>query len=148
MDGASSMVTNMYGKWNDDERKEATTSNGQRSMPYYELYAIVIAALHFCHEWHGKRITFITDCAPIFHSVNSGHTHSRIISRLLRVLSDNAVRHKYEWRCKWIRGTTNTLADMLSRGALQDFLKHSGTSHLILKTYHSRPIMAEPYSNK
>jgi hypothetical protein len=137
----------MYGEWSPDERKEAVI-NRHRSMPYYELYALAIAALHFGHLWNKQRISFQCDCAPVVHSINSGHTRSRIMSRLLRVISDSAVRYKFEWRCHWIAGSTNSLADPLSRGDIQEFRRRHGSCHLTPMTYHSPPIMANSYLNK
>jgi hypothetical protein len=100
-------------------------------MPYYELYAIVIAALNWGEKWRGQRVIFMCDCAPVVAAVNAGRAHNRAMTRLLRLLSDTAVHNQWEWRCVWVKGESNTLADPLSRGNIQLFQRLHPTAHSI-----------------
>ena len=110
------------GRWTREERENAMREK-RESMPWFELYAIVRAAKEWGHMWKGKRITFTGDCRGITQALNKNYMRKPAMAALLRVLSNCAVKHEFEWRCRWIEGETNVRADPISRGRVQEFLK-------------------------
>jgi hypothetical protein len=98
------------------------TRTKRASMPFLELYPIVLAALTWGHLWSGKRILFVGDCRGVCQRLAKGFMKQPAMAGLLRVLADCAVRNHFEWRPFWTPGKTNTRADLLSRGDVQAFL--------------------------
>jgi hypothetical protein len=92
----------------------------QRSMPYLELLSLTMAAHAWGAAWAGQRVVFENDCEPVVHSVNSLTSHSPAMMTLIRTLWLIAARHGFEFRVTHIPGVTNSLADALSRGDVQD----------------------------
>ena len=92
------------------------------SMPMLELYALLVAASAFGHQWHGRRISFRTDCLPAMFAVSRGLSHDPHMQQLLRSLSVFAVTGGWEFRAWHIAGVDNRLSDLLSRGREQEFL--------------------------
>jgi hypothetical protein len=115
------------GEWSSQVRKaagfddSAPVDQQRRSMPYLELYSLVLAASTFGHLWHGLRITFQCDCDPVVYGINKGGSPSNLIMVLIRYLSLLAARHQFEYRAEWIQGEKNVLADALSRNLLDVF---------------------------
>ena len=110
------------GEWT--EAQLALAKREERiSMPFLELYALVLAALTWGEQWAGKRITFRTDSESAYYALHSLSSRTRQMAALIRVLTINAARCGYEFRCVHIPGKYNLAADALSRGGtlLTDF---------------------------
>ena len=92
---------------------EGTTSRD--SMPWKELYAIIVAACTWGHLWQRRRVTFYSDCMPVVQAMSKGASRSRRMMQLLRVLHHVAARNSFLYRVMHIPGVDNTIADELSR---------------------------------
>ena len=101
-------------RWTAQNRADAMRAE-QESMPYFEMYALVTAAMTWGHEWRGKKIMFRSDCMPVVYAVNGGSSPVPQIMHLLRELARSACLHGYDFRCLHIPGEDNTIADLLSR---------------------------------
>ena len=86
------------------------------SMPFLELYALTQAAVTWGALWRGQRITFYCDAQASVAAVRIMRSRRDSMSLLLRLLFATAARHGFEFRCVWLEGKTNEIADRLSRG--------------------------------
>lgn len=103
-----------YGRW--DEQQLAAANRVQTvSVPYLELYALVLAAATWGHLWKGKRITFLCDCKPIVDTLQHSTTRNQHLMALVRCLHYIAYRHSFTFRCTHLSSRANSLADALSR---------------------------------
>ena len=91
------------------------------SIDYRELFAITAAALTWGHSWEGLRIVFVTDNKPISQVWDSGSTSSRPLMSLIRPLYLFAAKTGFCISFKHIFGTSNPLADALSRSQMEKF---------------------------
>lgn len=85
------------------------------SMPFLELYSLTLAAITWGEQWRGKRITFHCDAQAAVAAVQNMRSRRDTMSALLRLLFATAARCGFEFRCVWLKGATNTVADLLSR---------------------------------
>ena len=102
------------GAWS-SEQKDAAWRNVRPSIPFYELHALVQAALTWGHSWTAKKITFRCDCEPVVKAITKGRSRDDGMMDLLRQLSDAAIAHGFDFRAIHIDGVENTVADVLSR---------------------------------
>jgi hypothetical protein len=85
------------------------------SMPFLELYALVMAAMAWGHLWTAKKITFRCDCMPVVAAITRGSSRRPEMMHLLRLLAERACLCGFDFRCEHIPGVANTIADVLSR---------------------------------
>lgn len=104
----------LAGVWRPKHRA-AAQRRARYSMPFYELYALVAAARAWGHLWRCKKITFRCDCDPVVQAITRCRSKSREMMHLLRVLSETAIEHGFDFRCEHIPGVDNSVADILSR---------------------------------
>jgi hypothetical protein len=102
------------------------TSNGtrKRSMPFYELMAIVMAASAFGAQWKGQRVLIQSDCLPVVVALAESRrsSGSRAMMAGIRALLALAARFAFDIRVVHIPGTSNDFSDALSRGRVDAFL--------------------------
>ena len=114
-----------HGKFTEEQllraRNKESVSN-TRSMPFLELLALVLAASTWGHMWKGQKICFVTDCMPVKDAMTNLRSPSNRLMRLIRHLSSLAARFQFDFKCEWIEGELNVLADHLSRSRIQEFL--------------------------
>ena len=103
-----------YGRWDKQQLAEADRVQTV-SVPYLELYALVLAASTWGHEWKGRRITFLCDCKPIVDTLQHSTTRNQHLMSLVRCLHYIAYRHSFTFRCTHLSSRANALADALSR---------------------------------
>lgn len=139
----------LQGRWTESQKADAIVTT-RESMPYFELYALTIAAVTWGHMWRGRRIRFHCDCMPM---VQALHVERRTSSRpnvmhLIRILTATAARHQFDFRVDHIVGETNIAADALSRYNMivfdslrlaQPTIDLSSTDHAPLPPPPSRP---------
>ena len=82
---------------------------------FQELFAILAAAYTWGSNWAGQRIIFITDNKPITQIWDKGSSPSPKIMILVRKLFLIAVSNQFSVAFKHISGTSNPIADALSR---------------------------------
>jgi len=122
------------GEWSQDQLNRSRNPNApnesqQRSMPFLELLALIIAAATWAPLWKGKKIRFVTDCVPVAQSVNKRISASSSRNQeLIRSLSLIAAKAEFDFDCKWIAGVENRAADFLSRGDLSAFFAEVPTA--------------------
>jgi len=102
------------GAWSHAQRA-ASIAKTKRSMPFFELYALVAAAKAWGASWTGKKITFRCDCDPVVKAVTKGSSSKPQMMNLIRQLGETACEHRFDFRCIHIPGVTNVVADCLSR---------------------------------
>lgn len=106
----------LHGRWTAEHRRIAAEDTSQReSMPWKELYAIVVAACTWGHLWSRRRVTFYSDCMPVVQATTKGASRRRRMMQLLRVLHHVAARHSFIYRVIHVPGVDNPIADNLSR---------------------------------
>lgn len=112
------------GRWFKGEWSPEDLAIAQRersiSMPYLELRALVLAAVTFAAHWKGLRIIFRCDCQPAVEAVGKGTSQDPGLASLLRLLHTTAARGQFECRAVWIQGSSNDVADVLSRMRVSD----------------------------
>jgi hypothetical protein len=110
------------GEWSQEQRDRAwNPTKLTRSMPFFELLAIVIAAATWGQRWRGLKIKFRTDCLPVHLAIVAGSSRAQRTMALLRHLATLAAHHGFDFTSEWIKGSLNVAADALSRGMLQEF---------------------------
>lgn len=102
------------GTWSSEQRAASMVSTA-RSMPFFELYALVAAAKIFGPSWHGKKITFRCDCDPVVQGVEKGRSAKPQLMHLLRQLCEIGCANQFDYRVIHIAGVKNVVADCLSR---------------------------------
>lgn len=110
----------IYGPWDRTVLEEAGRAQ-TLSMPFLELYAVVLAAAAWGRAWAGRKIMFRTDCMPALHAINSRTSRSPPMAALMRELTMIAARSGFEFRARHIAGKLNVAADALSRDDMQAF---------------------------
>jgi hypothetical protein len=105
-----------HGRWSSELESLAQEGTHSRdSMPWKELYAIVVAACTWGHLWQRKKVVFFSDCLPVVQALEKGSSRTRGIMQLIRILHHQAAKHSFHYRIKHIPGVENTIADELSR---------------------------------
>lgn len=105
------------GQWSPELLKRARHGLQRESIPFLEMYTLVLAALTWGAQWGGKNILFKCDCLPVVMCIESHSTRSADMARLLRLLDTTAARYSFDYRCEHIKGKSNVIADALSRGS-------------------------------
>jgi hypothetical protein len=96
----------------------------RHSIPFLELYTLVLAARTWGPGWPGKKIIFHTDCQGMMYACGSMSSPDSSVQALLRCLSTTAAICGFDFRVQHIAGADNTIADALSRDcAWQDLLR-------------------------
>ena len=106
----------IQGSWPKTSPKEKKSS-----IDFRELFAITAAALTWGNYWQGLRIVFVTDNKPISQVWDSGSSSSKPLMSLIRPLYLFAATTGFSISFKHIFGTSNPLADALSRFQMQKF---------------------------
>jgi hypothetical protein len=102
------------GAWTPEQRAASIVAT-DRSMPFFELYALVAAAKVWGPLWTGKKITFRCDCMPVVDAITKGNSPKPQMMNLIRQLASIACDNRFDFRCHHIAGVDNTAADILSR---------------------------------
>lgn len=109
------------GAWS-PEQHAAAMRKSRVSMPFYELFALVYAALTWGPLWSSMKIIFRCDCMPVVQAIAKCRSRQPQMMHLLRLLCATACRYGFDFRCEHIVGETNIAADALSRyGDCEEF---------------------------
>ena len=92
-----------------------------KPIEWKELYAIVMEAETWGHQWSGKRLLFHCDNQAIVQIWQSGLSRSPDLMHLVRALFFTAARHNFHVIIRHIHGIDNCIADSLSRLQLARF---------------------------
>jgi hypothetical protein len=119
----------MHGEWPAQVLRWAglVSSSGEkqqtRSMPFLELYSLVLAASTWGHLWQRKYIRFFCDCEPVVYAANKQSSKAANLQPLLRYLAALGMRHHFFIKVWHVAGVLNVGPDLLSRGLVSDFEK-------------------------
>ena len=108
------------GAWSPDELRAATRKQ-KLSMPFLELRALLLAVATWGKSWHGKKITFRSDCLAVVQAIDARTSRAPASMHQLRLLASYACSYGFEFRAEHVSGVANILADPLSRGDLVKF---------------------------
>ena len=92
-----------------------------KSIDFMELFAILTATITWGSHFRGKRIVFITDNLPITQIWDKGTTKCKDLMCLVRTLYLVAARLEFTVTMKHIPGSSNVIADSLSRFQMAKF---------------------------
>jgi hypothetical protein len=87
-----------------------------------EIYPILVAARTWGRLWRGRRVIVQTDNIATMYAINKGTTKIRDAMTWLRELFALSVEFDFHITAQHIPGINNTLADLLSRFKLTQFL--------------------------
>jgi hypothetical protein len=104
----------IQGSWSPVQLQQARRKL-RYSIPFLELYALVLAVCTWGHEWRGRRIRIRCDAQAVVHPCNTLSSKDSSMQALIRHLSTTAGMLGFEFRVVHIVGETNTVADLLSR---------------------------------
>jgi len=92
------------------------------SITWRELYGIVRAAFNWRYELKGKMILFHCDNEAVCHIISSGTSRDPYIMSLVRTLFFISAGNDFVCSAVDIRGCHNSVADVLSRGLINQIL--------------------------
>lgn len=128
-----------YGQWSDPQLDLAKRKK-KLSMPFLELYVLVLAAVAWGNRWKCKKIIFHTDCLPLVIAFKKrGTSKNSKMAALYRYLSTLAFHHNFDFKLEHISGVTNIASDLLSRNNLFSF--HQQFPHVNPLPIHPHPIL-------
>ena len=104
------------------------------SINWRELYAILIAAATFGHQWSGKRIMLHCDNQCVVEVLRSGTCKNHLIMDLVRLLFFISAVHDLEVSSCYIRTTDNGIADSLSRLQFSRFFQLAPSANPCMTT--------------
>ena len=91
------------------------------SIPWQELYVIVLAALAWEPQWGQKHLLFFCDNEAAVQAINSGTAKCLHLASLMRTLVLQSVKCNFFILAEHIPGVSNDIADSLSHKQLQHF---------------------------
>ena len=91
------------------------------SIAYKELFPVALAASLWGHQWSAKRVEFCSDNTAVVEVLRSGTSRDSNMMVLLRHLSMLAARHSFAFTARHVAGSSNVVADALSRFDFQRF---------------------------
>ncbi len=95
------------------------------SMALYELYPIVMAAILWGDRWAKRRIVVKCDNAATVDIINKCRSKVPFIQKFVRRLIWCSAKGQFVIIAKHIAGTTNVIADALSRFRMLQFRRHA-----------------------
>lgn len=95
------------------------------SINWRELFAIVKSIATFGDQLANKNVTFWCDNLSVVYIINSGTSTNSDIMTLVRSLFYYCAHHNIQCRAQWVKGSTNTNADDLSRLRIKEFLDNN-----------------------
>ena len=110
----------LNGRWPDSVRAESVRAK-RESMPYLELYALVLAAKTWGAHWAGRKIIFHCDCQPVVQALQTWSSAREGTQHLIRTLATTAAFFDFDFRVEHIAGLQNVSADALSRFDMSTF---------------------------
>ena len=110
-DASNKAVAGFYqNAWFVELVDDPTTSINER-----ELYAVVLAAATWSHQWGGKKVLFHCDNLAVCHILCNKTSKSPTLMELLRKLFYIAASSQFDFSATWIDTKSNDVADALSR---------------------------------
>ena len=122
-------------QWSDQVRQITDIATGKRrNMPLCEAIGVAVAVSTWRHRFAGQRVRFHSDCTAVVAGCNKGRASinaSEWLHSVYAFINALCCTHHIDLRAVHIKGTNNTLSDLLSRNQIQQFhriLAHSLTA--------------------
>ena len=93
------------------------------SIEYLELLGVCTAAFIWTNRIKNKRVVLFCDNQSVVSMVNSSSFSCKNCMKLLRLLTLRCMQFNTRVFARWVRGSSNLRADMLSRQKILPFLK-------------------------
>ena len=108
------------GNWMQHRWDEFLFTLPDKSINYQELLALVVMAAAFGHQWSGKQVTFYCDNKTAVTCIAKGKIsfkakHYHAMANLTRLFAHYALKYKFVYKCVYLEGVKNKIADALSR---------------------------------
>ena len=122
----------MHARW-DDEFMAANPS-----IEYLELYAVTVGVLSWIHRFKNKRVILFCDNMSAVDMINSSSSSTcKNCMVLLRLIVLHGLIHNVRIHAKHVKGSSNNLADSLSRDDLQRFHKLVKDNGITISKYNT-----------
>jgi hypothetical protein len=132
--------------WNDEIKLITDIATGKRrNMPLCEAIGVAIAVSTWRRMFAGQRVLFHTDCTAVVAGVNKGRASIRASEWLHSVyayINELCCSYSIDLRAQHIKGTNNTLSDLLSRDQIHQF--HQFRSELAAHSLIALPAQMQP----
>ena len=121
-----------FGTYYNNERFSGAwvPSQADQSIPYKELFPVVVASHVWSSQWSRRQVLFRSDNSAVVHILLARTPKVPYIMRLLRHLLSAAARFNFTFTSPHIPDVHNNIADALSRFHWQDFRRLAPTAQL------------------
>ena len=100
----------LFGHWKQDFIKREDPS-----IEFLELYGLVVAVFVWSKELINRRIVVFCDNQAIVNMINNNSSSCQFCMKLIRMLVLLSLKRNMRIFAKWVRGSLNIQADLLSR---------------------------------
>ena len=122
----------MYETWNTDFIKKEGPS-----ISFLELYAVAVGILCWIPRFKDKCIVLHCDNQGAVEMINSSTSKCKQCMKLIRVITLQGLIHNVKINAKHVKGSSNELADFLSRGIINAFKNLAKEKGIILNKYRT-----------
>jgi hypothetical protein len=122
-------------------------SGKRRNMPLCEAIGVAIALSTWRHRFAGQRVRFHSDCTAVVAGCNKGRASikaSEYLHSVYAFVNELCCQHNIDLRAVHIKGTNNTLSDLLSRNQLSQFHHIAAAHSLRASPAQLQPIVIQP----
>jgi hypothetical protein len=135
-------------RWSDSVKQITDILSGKRrNMPLCEAIGVAIAVSTWKHMFAGQRVLFHTDCTAVVAGINKGRASigaSMWLHSIYAYINELCWCHSIDLRAQHIKGTNNTLSDLLSRNQVQHFQSELAARSLTALPAQLQPISIQP----
>ena len=100
-----------------------------------ELYALVATVLQWIHKYSNCRVILFCDNKNVQSAVNDSSTSCSQCMKLIRILVLHCLKVNIKVKVKYIKSKDNALADALSRGKFNVFLREAEQAGITVNKY-------------
>ena len=108
-------------KWFAIQWQEGFIKKYDPSIAFLELYGVVVSVLNWLEDFSDHRIVLFCDNESVVHMINQNTSSCKFCLALIRILVLESLKFNTRIFAKHVSGFSNNLADMLSRGKIDQF---------------------------